>query len=124
MNEIEIDLDDIFESPREFFTPISQSPTETPRHDSDTEVRIANGDNDTDRSTIDIGSISIALDNDASPSVSIRTDDHRTNRNILSVQKEEAFEDWLTAKKFVYISDAFLFCARDIYVICFFPFDI
>lgn len=99
-----IELDDDFETPRGLQSPIlkSSSDCERPECDND-ECADESNDNVIVYSSIDIESISIELGtNDSSTTVSTCTEDHITNRNILSVQKEEAFDDWLSAKKFVY----------------------
>lgn len=104
MENNEIELDDDFETPRGSHSPISQSSgdCERPECDND-ECAVQSNGNDIVHSSIDIESISIELGpNDPSTTVSTCSDDHKTNRNILSVQKEEAFDDWLSAKKFVY----------------------
>lgn len=97
MENHEIELEDDFETASGFHTPISCSSSDCERRHCDSDARNAG---DGVHSIIDIESISIALDN--SPSTSTCSDDHTTKRNILSMQKEEAFQDWLDAKKFVY----------------------
>lgn len=101
-NEIELE-DDEYKTPRGIHTPSSQSSCECDRQGCDNDECAELNDTDNNvHSSIDIESISIALDNSPSTTVSTCSDDHKTNRNLLSVQKEEAFQDWLAAKKFVY----------------------
>lgn len=100
-NEIELQ-DDEYKTPRGIHSPGSQSSCECERQDCDNDDCAELNETDNLHSSIDIESISIALDNSPSTTVSTCSDDHKTNRNLLSMQKEEAFQDWLAAKKFVY----------------------
>lgn len=102
MENGDIELDEDFETPRDFHTPISRSSSESERQYCDSDECTVHNGSEVVQSRIDIESISIALDNSPSTTVSTCSDDHQTNRNILSMQKEEAFQDWLDAKKFVY----------------------
>lgn len=94
------ELEDVFETARKCHSTISNTPNESDEENDEYTARDFLSENE-QSSRIDIDSISIALGNTPSTSVSTCSADHKTKRNILSVQKEEAFQDWLAAKKFV-----------------------
>lgn len=102
MDDYETESCDDFGTPRGYYSPISHSSDESEPHDADADTDESAEHSEIESSTIDIETISIALDKSPSPTVSTCSDDHKTSRNILCVQKEEAFHDWLAAKKFVY----------------------
>lgn len=103
MDNSEHESNDNFETPRGCHSTLSDTSSDSKKHDFETDAEHYEDAENTVNSGIDVESISIALDNGTpSTSASNSSDDHKTNRNILSMQKEEAFSDWLAAKKFVY----------------------
>lgn len=98
MEDCTIEIEDEFQTPRDYESAIPQTSHEPEVSDSDETT----AQDYMHSGRIDIDSISIALDASPLTTLSRYSRDHKTARNLLSMQKEEAFQDWLAAKKFVY----------------------